>query len=354
MNFVYVLSGWEGSASDSRILRDAISRRNNLKIPIEFDPEEDTLLDEEHVLIGEDHGGNEDGDDDMIESVEAINDWTAWRDNLTNEMYNEWMNSREKMDRHVWTDEEIEAFVSFMEELVIEGGRADAGQFRPGSFENLATKMNEKFPVCSGFGWDDVKQYVVMDNKEILAAYLKDKDCILQGSPFPLYPRLKKIFCKVRASGVDAVSGNDVEEEVQKDGDEETDDEEFFMFNSNHDFSESLPQQSNYVGSSSKRKQEKKPHSSKATKDTNMMKELTKTLKYVFDQQGKRLDAFAQAMINTHEEKRIGDMLSELGFTDDKIISIALKFSTNLQLEKTFWSLGHNQKAGFARAILHS
>ncbi|XLU30774.1 hypothetical protein S245_066840, partial [Arachis hypogaea] len=34
MNFVYVLSGWEGSASDSRVLRDAISRCNNLKIPI--------------------------------------------------------------------------------------------------------------------------------------------------------------------------------------------------------------------------------------------------------------------------------------------------------------------------------
>ncbi|XLR64930.1 hypothetical protein S83_015602, partial [Arachis hypogaea] len=26
---------------------------------------------------------------------------------------------------------------------------------------------------CSDFGWDDVKQCVVMDNKEILAAYLK-------------------------------------------------------------------------------------------------------------------------------------------------------------------------------------
>ncbi|KAL4343681.1 hypothetical protein AHAS_Ahas11G0102700 [Arachis hypogaea] len=34
MNFVYVLSGWEGSASDSRVVRDAISHRNNLKIPI--------------------------------------------------------------------------------------------------------------------------------------------------------------------------------------------------------------------------------------------------------------------------------------------------------------------------------
>ncbi|XP_072066276.1 uncharacterized protein [Arachis hypogaea] len=34
MNFVYVLSGWEGSTSDTRILKDAISRRNGLKIPV--------------------------------------------------------------------------------------------------------------------------------------------------------------------------------------------------------------------------------------------------------------------------------------------------------------------------------
>ncbi|RYR28784.1 hypothetical protein Ahy_B01g052965 [Arachis hypogaea] len=33
MGFVYVLSGWEGSASDSRILRYAITRHNSLKIP---------------------------------------------------------------------------------------------------------------------------------------------------------------------------------------------------------------------------------------------------------------------------------------------------------------------------------
>ncbi|XLS45920.1 hypothetical protein HN51_002785, partial [Arachis hypogaea] len=117
---------------------------------------------------------------------------------------------------------------------------------------------------------------------------------------------------------------------------------------------ESLPQKYNSVASSSDRKQEKKPHSSKATKDTNMMKELTETLKYVFDQQRKCLDAFSQAMINTHEEKKVGDMLSVLGFTDDEIILIAFNFSINPQLEKTFWSLGHNQKARFARAILYS
>ncbi|GAV84463.1 LOW QUALITY PROTEIN: DDE_4 domain-containing protein, partial [Cephalotus follicularis] len=31
--FTYILPGWEGSAADSRILRDAISRTNGLKVP---------------------------------------------------------------------------------------------------------------------------------------------------------------------------------------------------------------------------------------------------------------------------------------------------------------------------------
>ncbi|XP_057787503.1 uncharacterized protein LOC131004763 [Salvia miltiorrhiza] len=33
LNFVYVLSGWEGSANDSRILRDALNRPHGLKVP---------------------------------------------------------------------------------------------------------------------------------------------------------------------------------------------------------------------------------------------------------------------------------------------------------------------------------
>ncbi|CAL1380873.1 unnamed protein product [Linum trigynum] len=33
MRFTYVLPGWEGSASDSRVLRDALSRKNGLKVP---------------------------------------------------------------------------------------------------------------------------------------------------------------------------------------------------------------------------------------------------------------------------------------------------------------------------------
>ncbi|KAK2405353.1 hypothetical protein QL285_054599 [Trifolium repens] len=33
LKFIYVLPGWEGSAADSRVLRDAISRPNGLKVP---------------------------------------------------------------------------------------------------------------------------------------------------------------------------------------------------------------------------------------------------------------------------------------------------------------------------------
>ncbi|KAG6488709.1 hypothetical protein ZIOFF_049958 [Zingiber officinale] len=36
MQFTYVLSGWEGSAADSRVLREAITRKNGLKVPHEY------------------------------------------------------------------------------------------------------------------------------------------------------------------------------------------------------------------------------------------------------------------------------------------------------------------------------
>ncbi|XP_021824394.1 uncharacterized protein LOC110765565 [Prunus avium] len=35
LEFIYMLSGWEGSAHDSKVLNDALSRRNGLKVPQE-------------------------------------------------------------------------------------------------------------------------------------------------------------------------------------------------------------------------------------------------------------------------------------------------------------------------------
>ena len=33
MNFTYVLSGWEGSSTDSRVLANALARPNGLRVP---------------------------------------------------------------------------------------------------------------------------------------------------------------------------------------------------------------------------------------------------------------------------------------------------------------------------------
>ena len=33
LRFVYILPGWEGSATDARVLRDAIHRESGLKVP---------------------------------------------------------------------------------------------------------------------------------------------------------------------------------------------------------------------------------------------------------------------------------------------------------------------------------
>lgn len=33
LQFIYILPGWEGSAHDNRVLRDALSRRIPLKVP---------------------------------------------------------------------------------------------------------------------------------------------------------------------------------------------------------------------------------------------------------------------------------------------------------------------------------
>ncbi|KAL4344305.1 hypothetical protein AHAS_Ahas11G0165100 [Arachis hypogaea] len=65
-----------------------------IRINMDSDSEEDILLENDHVIIGEEHGGNEDGDDETIDNVEGSNEWTAWRDNLAHEMYTEWMHSR--------------------------------------------------------------------------------------------------------------------------------------------------------------------------------------------------------------------------------------------------------------------
>ncbi|KAK6153006.1 hypothetical protein DH2020_012645 [Rehmannia glutinosa] len=128
MNFIYLLTGWEGSAADCRVLRDAIHRPSGLKIPqgnfylcdngytngqgfltpykgvryhldewgegtsipqnpkkfFNVDPMEEELSDDDE----DDHEDNE--NTEFIDTVEPSQFWTNWRDNLAQSMFNEW------------------------------------------------------------------------------------------------------------------------------------------------------------------------------------------------------------------------------------------------------------------------
>ncbi|QHN83881.1 uncharacterized protein DS421_20g708600 [Arachis hypogaea] len=97
-----------------------------------------------------------------------------------------------------------------MEKLVVEDKRTDAGQFKPGTFQKLADKMNEKFSGCG------LTMCVEVDSKQVLEAWGKDRNVTLYtpGKPFSLFERLGNIFGKDRATGLDACSEKDAEEDV--------------------------------------------------------------------------------------------------------------------------------------------
>ncbi|KAF7812456.1 protein ANTAGONIST OF LIKE HETEROCHROMATIN PROTEIN 1-like [Senna tora] len=82
MQFIYVLPGWEGSAHDSRVLRNAISRRNGLKVP-RAHPHIDgrlRLLKKQHGAIAEmlaaSGFGWNDKDKCVVVDKDVFDDWT--------------------------------------------------------------------------------------------------------------------------------------------------------------------------------------------------------------------------------------------------------------------------------------
>ncbi|XP_012834522.1 PREDICTED: uncharacterized protein LOC105955352 [Erythranthe guttata] len=86
MCFSYVLTGWEGSAADSRVLRDAVCRPNGLIIP-----------DGNYYLCD---NGYTNGQGFLApyrgvryhldEWDETSQQWVSWRDDIARAMYDEW------------------------------------------------------------------------------------------------------------------------------------------------------------------------------------------------------------------------------------------------------------------------
>ncbi|RYQ83490.1 hypothetical protein S83_069863 [Arachis hypogaea] len=260
-----------------------------------------------------------------------------------------------------WTEQETEQFVVFMEKLVVEVKRADAGQFKPGAFQKLADKMNEKFPGCgltvkhirnkhkrlkekymyvaemlgcSGFGWNSEKMCVEVDSKQVLEAWGKGRNVKLYtpGKPFPLFERLGNIFGKDRATGVEACNGKDAEEDITPGstfaaatagglglGRDDIDMEDLGAAESElpNTFSTFLLHQS------------------------------------AVEDQGKHVQVLANAMSGVNDQVNLGRTLKSLGFDTMEIVQVAKKFVQNPELKATFWSLDE-EKAAFVRDIMEN
>ncbi|XVF63722.1 hypothetical protein PTKIN_Ptkin09bG0108800 [Pterospermum kingtungense] len=142
LQFVYVLPGWEGSVADSRVLRDAITRRHGLKVPNgcyylvdagytncegffapfrgqryhlnewrqgyqPTTPEEffnmkhaaarnvierrEMSFDPIDVNVGENHHNDVVVEEDPIITIDPSDTWSNWRSELANQMFSEWL-----------------------------------------------------------------------------------------------------------------------------------------------------------------------------------------------------------------------------------------------------------------------
>ncbi|XP_073153226.1 uncharacterized protein [Henckelia pumila] len=77
LEFIYVLSGWEGSAHDSHVLTDALSRNNGLKVPQDNEAPSSSS---EQI--------HEDNFDQLLDTQEQQRaNANAWRDAIVNQMW---------------------------------------------------------------------------------------------------------------------------------------------------------------------------------------------------------------------------------------------------------------------------
>ncbi|CAL5427774.1 unnamed protein product [Camellia sinensis] len=229
MQLIYVLPGWEGSASDSRVLRDAVSRPNGLKVPTgneEMNPPPPA------TELG----------DEMIDVVEASDQWSM-DDTGT-------ISSRKKgKPRRFWNHREEVFLVITMKDVIASNPRwkLDNNQFRAGFYNECEKKILSAFPGTdlrasphidskikfwrkqynalqdmlniSGFGWDDEQKMVLGYSDDVWQNYVRRVPDAkgMRNRPFPFYEDWLILFGKDKATGELAEDPADAVAAMEKD-----------------------------------------------------------------------------------------------------------------------------------------
>ncbi|KAH6793828.1 hypothetical protein C2S52_004305 [Perilla frutescens var. hirtella] len=277
MNYVYVLTGWEGSAADSRVLRDAITRPNGLKIPTGsyylcdggYTNANGFLAPYRGVRYhlqewdGASSGPQNSQEYFNLKHAKARNviEWSfgllkgRWAILRSNSFYpiklhmdisgNNSARVGKKTDksRRCWSSLEEQQLIVALKEVVTRGWKCENGfktgylgvleqlmlQALPGTDLKAEPHINSKIHVWrknyaslstmvsrSGFGWNDSTHTIEVDNDQIWENYVKtDSNArTMRYKPWPFYKDWCEIFGKDRATGEHAEAFADIVQDL--------------------------------------------------------------------------------------------------------------------------------------------
>ncbi|KAG8364017.1 hypothetical protein BUALT_Bualt19G0082500 [Buddleja alternifolia] len=234
MNFVYMLPGWEGSAADGRVLRDAVSRDNGLKVPTvlrstTFYPlrtqnrmilacallhnfiRREMEVDPAEAQIHEDH--REFYNDDLpaeveyVASIDPSNEWGILHMDASGSFTTSCRGRKPVVCRRMWTRPEEDALVQVLKEILTSGWKADNG-FCVGYLNVLQDKIMKVFPTTDlhaqpHIRWNSTTKMIETDSDEQWEAAYKTEPTTrsMRWKSWPYYDSWCEIFGKDQANG---------------------------------------------------------------------------------------------------------------------------------------------------------
>ncbi|KAF7827239.1 protein ALP1-like [Senna tora] len=391
--FIYVLAGWEGSAADGRILKDAIMRPNGQK-------ERETTGDTTRVFqyatlkrtqchrtlfwhVKDAMGNSEEslvlpvveaipdgvgvGDGDVssipmdvepISTVEPSTEWTNWRDSLANEMFNDFRSrmsqqtqgsASSKRPMRMWSHEEDKALMDSMLELHLGSTfNADNG-LKVGSLRDLEAKMEAKLLGC--FGWDP-HTCMVLAERDVWDNYLRShKKCApYRSKPFPLFESLTNLFGKDRATGKESRSTNDVLGEMPHDDD-------VYIPQLNEEVDMSLDDISTQAPESSSAKRQKREKAKEGAEEgfNGVVDKICASMNNGLEQATEELCVHLlknEIELGEKLDKLYDELLLINGISYNKVFLAHIHLSSNLHQMLSYFSLSDNAKLFWVRALL--
>ncbi|MED6114971.1 hypothetical protein PIB30_085601, partial [Stylosanthes scabra] len=175
------------------------------------------------------------------------------------------------------------------------------------------------------------------------------------GKPFPMFQQLGQIFGRDRATGSAAVSGFDVEEQVEEepDGEDPIFDDHYMASAPTPDGpAQTQGNAGNGTASSVDHGALSKRLSGKKRKPVDILERMADEIHDSTAAQREHVQILANAISGKNEEVKMGQKLEQLGFADHDALHIVVKICSDSRLEKSFWSLTDAQLTALAQDVL--